>query len=110
MFLPVPPDPEFYPSQIPDLGSNNRTKRGENFFFFPTISCCHKYHKIINNFIFEQVKNIFLAQTLRIEVFFTQKFFNKLSKIWVWDPDPGSEKIPIPDPGSRVQKSPDPGS
>ncbi len=50
----------------------------------------HKYHKIVNNFIFEQVKTIFLAKTLRIIVLLTQKFFIKLSKIWVWEPDPRS--------------------
>jgi hypothetical protein len=47
----------------------------------------------------------------RIVEVFTQKFFDMLSNIWVWDPgsgirDPGSRirKKPIPDPGSRGQK------
>jgi hypothetical protein len=70
--------------------------------------CSHKYHKIVNNFIFEQVKNIILAKALRSIVFFTEKFVTKLSKIWVWDP--GSGKILFPDPGSRVIKAADPGS
>jgi hypothetical protein len=38
-----------------------------------------------------------------VEVF-TQKFFNMLSNIWVWDPRSGIRKKPIPDPGSRGQK------
>jgi hypothetical protein len=32
------------------------TNRGGNFFC-PTIFCSHKYNKIVNNYIFEQVKN-----------------------------------------------------
>ncbi len=51
----------------PDPGSNNSTKRGEGKCCCPTIFCSHKYHKIVNNFIFEQVKIIFfIAKTLRI--------------------------------------------
>jgi hypothetical protein len=51
---------------------------------------------------------IFLSKTLRIIVI-------KLSKIWVWDPNPRSgigdpETKPIPDPRSSVKKAPDPGS
>jgi hypothetical protein len=45
----------YYPSRIADPGSNNSTKRrgGTIFIFF-----CHKYYKIVNNFIFEQVQKI----------------------------------------------------
>ncbi len=54
---------------IPDPGSKNSTKRGEGkFFYCPTFFCSHKYHTIVNNFIFKQVKKIFLALTLRIIV------------------------------------------
>jgi hypothetical protein len=67
---------------IPDLGSNSCSiKRGKNFWG-PTLFCGHKYHKIVNNFIFEQVK-----------------------MIGIRDPEK-----PIPDPGSRVKKASDPGS
>jgi hypothetical protein len=69
------------------------------------------------------------ANFQRIVEVFTQKIFNMLSNIWVWDPgseirdprsgirdpgseirDPGSGKnlFQIPDPG--VKKAPDPGS
>jgi hypothetical protein len=34
----------------------------------------------------------------------TQKIFNMLSNIWVWDPGSGIRKKPIPYPGSRGQK------
>ncbi len=59
----------------------------------------HKYHKIVNYFIFEQVKKKNLNQFI---VPFTQKKLTKLSKICVWDP--GSE---IQDLGSwiRIQRS-----
>jgi hypothetical protein len=55
------------------------------------------------------------ANFQRIVEVFTQKIFNVLSNIRVWDPgsgirDPGSRKylFQIPDPG--VKKAPDPGS
>jgi hypothetical protein len=54
-------------------------------------------------------KNIW-ANFQRIVEVFTQKIFNMLSNIWIWDPRSGIRKKPIPDPGSRGQKAPDPGS
>jgi hypothetical protein len=96
-------------SQISDPGSNNSTKRGGDNFFCPTIFVAKNAIKLQINFIFEQVKKIFLAKTLRIILLFTQKFVIKLSKIWVWDPGSEIWKKPIPDPGSRVKKAPDPG-
>jgi hypothetical protein len=48
------------------------------------------------------------ASLQRIVEDFTQKFFNLLSNIWVWDPGSEIRKKPIPDPG--VKKAPDPGS
>jgi hypothetical protein len=56
---------------------------------------------MLNNFIFEQVKEIFLAKTLRIIVLSYQKFVIKPSKIWVWDPETGKNQFRIPDPGSK---------
>jgi hypothetical protein len=55
------PDPDFYPSLIPDLGSRTQQqhqKRGKNLSCL-TIFCSHKYHKIENKIIFEQVKKFF---------------------------------------------------
>ncbi len=105
------PDPDFYPSRISDpksrIQQQHEKRRGKNYFY-PTIFCSHKYHKIVNNFIFEQAKKIVFAKTLKITVVFTQKYVIKLSKIWVWDPGPeirDPEKKPIPDPGHRI---PDP--
>jgi hypothetical protein len=121
MFIPDP-NPDFYPSRIsepetrisdPEIRIPDPTaepkEEGENFFC-PSSFCSHKCHKILNNFIFVQVKKIFSARTLRIIVLLTQRFVSKISKIWVWDPRSGTRKKPIPGPGSRVKKAPDPGS
>ncbi len=112
-----------YPFRIPDLGSYNSSQRGEGKnFCCPTIYWSHKYHKIVNNCIFEQVNTIFLAETLRIIVLFTQKVVIKLPHIWVWDPRSGKNLLRIPDAGSKGtgyrirpelrqgQKARDPGS
>jgi hypothetical protein len=52
-------------------------------------------------------KNIW-ANFHRIVEVFTQKIFNMLSNIWIWDPGSGKNLFRIPDPG--VKKAPDPGS
>jgi hypothetical protein len=100
------PDPDFYPSRIPD------PKAATNYLFF----CSHKFHKIKNYFIFEMLKNKIRTSFQRIIELFTQNSFTKLSKIWVWDPRSGIGKKPFPDPGtgSRGKKGtgsriPDPG-
>jgi hypothetical protein len=82
MFIPDPGS--WFLSRVPDTGSqiplNYSTKRGGNCFLVLPFFFSHKYHKIVNNFIFEQVKNIFIAKTLRVKVFFTQKVVIKLFK------------------------------
>ena len=121
------PDPDFYPSRIPDLGSRiqkQQQKRGvkKNLLSYRTFLCSHKFHKIVNYFSFEVLKKKIWANFQRIIELFTKKIVKKLLKIWSWDPgsrDPrsGIRKKPIPDPGSRIQGSkstqsriPDPGS
>jgi hypothetical protein len=49
------PDPDFYPSRIPDPKTATK-ERGERIFFCHTFFCSHKLHKIINYFIFEMLK------------------------------------------------------
>jgi hypothetical protein len=51
------------------------------------------------------VKKKILASFQRIVEVFTQKIFNMLSNIWIWDPGSG-----ILDPGSRGQKGTGSGS
>jgi hypothetical protein len=103
MFIP---DPDFYPSRIPDLGSDPKTatkERGEKKILCHTFFCSHKFDKIENYFIFEMPKKKIWANFQKIIELFTQKFVTKLSKIWVCDP--GSEiRKKIPDPGSKGQK------
>jgi hypothetical protein len=82
---------------IPDPGYNNSTKmrRGRKKNVYPTIFCSHKYHKIVNSFIFEQVKtNCFSQNTIKL-LFFFPKNCHQVKNIGL---------------GSRVKKTPDPGS
>jgi hypothetical protein len=72
--------------------------------FISYFFCGHKFHKIEYYVIFEILKKKIWANFQRIVNVFSQKIFNMLSNIWVWDP--GSE---IRDPektysGSRGQK------
>ncbi len=69
-----------------------------NFF------CSHKFHQIVNYFIFEMLKKKIWDNFQRIIEFFTQKIATQLSKMWVWDPRSGIRKKTLPDPGSRGQK------
>ncbi len=71
-------DPDFYPSWISNPGSKNRKKREGSYLF-----CSHKFHTIVNYFIFEMLKKNTWANFQRIVEHFTQKIVTKLSKIWV---------------------------
>jgi hypothetical protein len=110
MFIPFS-DPDFYPSRIPDPDPGSRIqqqqlkRRGKKFVDLPF--CSHKYPKIENDCIFEQVKENLCANYSTV----SQKIVTKLSKIWVWVPgsgirDPGFGKklFRIRDLGSRCQK------
>ncbi len=96
------PDPDFYPSRIPDPGSripdpgsknSNKRERWKKI-------CCHshKFHKIVNYFSFEVLKKKIWANFQRIIELFTKKIVKKLLKRWSWDP--GSE---IRDPRSGIR-------
>jgi hypothetical protein len=53
------PDPDFYPSRIPDLGSpiqKQQQKREVKKISCHTFLCSHKFHKIANYFSFEVLK------------------------------------------------------
>jgi hypothetical protein len=76
MFIP---DPGCL-SRIPDPGSwipDPKTGTICHTFF-----CSHKFHKIVNYFIFEMLKKKIWANFQRIIELFTQKIVT-LSKIWV---------------------------
>ncbi len=108
-FLPIP-DPG---SRISDPGSKNSNKRERWKKICYTFFCSHKFHKIEYYVIFEMLKKKIWANFHWIVQVFTQKMFNMLSIIWVWDPgseirDPEKNLFRIPDPG--VKKAPGPGS
>jgi hypothetical protein len=73
------PDPDFYPSRIPDPGSRipdpkTATKeRGGKKICRQTFFWSHKFHKIEYYFIFEKLKKRIWANFLRIFEVFTQK-------------------------------------
>jgi hypothetical protein len=104
-------DPDFCLSRIPDLKTGTKGKGEKNFFILPFF-CCHKYHKIINYFIFEQVKKKLWASVQRIIKLSTQKIVKALKDMGlgsgIYDlgktysgsriPDPGAIKARIPDP------------
>ncbi len=93
------PDPDFYPSRIPDLGSKNSNKRqGWKNIWCHTFLFSHKFHKIVHYFSFEVLKKKIWANFQRIIELFAQQIVTKLSKVWVWDPGSG-----IRDPGSGIR-------
>jgi hypothetical protein len=101
------PDPDFYPSRIPDLGSRiqkQHQKRGVKKNCCHTLFSSHKFHKTENYYVFELLKKKIWANFQRIIELFMQKIVIKLSKIWFWDP---GSKIRDPEKtysGSRGQK------
>ncbi len=107
------PDPDFYPSLIPDPGSripNQKTAtkdRGEKFFFVKPFFVATNFTKL-NIIFFDMLKKKICPNFPRIIEVLTQKIVTKPSKIWVWDPGSGKNLFRIPDPG--VKKAQDPGS
>jgi hypothetical protein len=118
MFIP---DPDFYPSRIPDPGSpripdlgsriqKQQQKRGVKKI------CCHTFF-VATNFtkqkiiLFLNAEEQILASFQKIIELFTPKIVTKLSKYGFGIRDPGSGKnlFRIPDPGPGVKKAPDPG-
>ncbi len=88
-------------------GSNNST-RGK--LFLSTIFCSQKNHEIVNNFIFEQLKNICYSQnTTNHSTFYPKNCHLAIKNMSLWSGS-GIQKKNILDPGSRVKKAPDPRS
>jgi hypothetical protein len=92
-------------SRISDPGSRilkqeqkREVKKNLLSYFF----CSHEFHKIDYYVIFEMLKKKIWANFQRIVEVFTQKIFNMLSNIWVWDPRSGIRKTHS---GSRIQGS-----
>ncbi len=104
------PDPDFYPSRIPD--PKTATKRGWKKICCHTFFCIHKFHKIEIYFNFEVpvLKKKIWANFQRIMELFTQKIVKVLKNMGLGSEirDPKKNLFRIPDPG--VKKAPDPGS
>ncbi len=85
-------------SRIPDPKTVPKERDGK-FFCYHTFFCSHKFHKIKYYVIFETLKKKIWANFQRIVEVFTQKIFNMLSNIWVWDPGSRGQK----GTGSRIR-------
>ncbi len=70
MFIP---DPDFYPpgSRISDPKTETKERGEKNLLSY--LFCNHKFHKIVNYFIFEMLKKKIWANFQRIIELFTQK-------------------------------------
>jgi hypothetical protein len=108
------PDPDFTLPGSRILDPKTVTKeRGEknllSYFF-----CSKTFHKIEYYVIFEMLNKKIWADFQRIVEVFTQKFFNMISNIWVWDPGSGKNLSRIQGskryriPGSKRYRIPDP--
>ncbi len=96
------PDPDFYPSQIPDPKTATKERGEKNLLSH--LSCSHKINIVENYFIFEMLKKKVWPNFQRIIELFT-KNMSLGSGIRDRDPGSGSRKKPIPDPRFRSQKS-----
>jgi hypothetical protein len=104
------PDPDFYPSQIPDPGSNySNQRRGVKKKLMSYLFCSHKFHKIENYFIFEMLKKKIWANFQRILEFLPKKLSLSSQKygFGIRDPKTYSGSRGQKDTGSRIP-DPDP--
>jgi hypothetical protein len=99
--LSLIPDPDVYPSRIPD--PKTATKERVKKICCHTFFCSHKFHITEIYFIFEMLKKEIWANFQRIIELFTQKIVTKLPKYMGLGS--GIRKKPIPDPGFRIQGS-----
>ncbi len=93
------PDPDFYPSQIPDPKTATKTM-GEKKFFVKPFFCSHKFHKTEYYFIFDMVKKKIWPNFPKIIKVFTQKLSPSPQKYGFGIRDLGSE---IRDPRSWIR-------
>ncbi len=82
MFIP---DPDFYPSRIPDPKTGKKKREGWKNICCHTFFCSHKFHNIVNYFIFEMLKKKIRANFQRIIELLSIKMTLSSQKKWVWD-------------------------
>ncbi len=95
-------------SRISEPRSNNNSKKGGRKFVLSNLFCSHKFHKIENYFIFEQVKERIWANWQRIKLLLSSQKYG--SGIGVTrsrirkksNPDPGVKKEPDHGSGSAT--------
>ncbi len=89
------PDPDFYPSRIPDFGSRiqkQQQKIGVKKICCHNFLCSHKFHKIANYFSFEVLKKKIWASFHRMIYFLPKKLTLSSQKYGFGIRDPGSGK------------------
>jgi hypothetical protein len=101
------PDPDFYPSRIPDPKTSTK-ERGEKKIVVITFYVATKFHKIANYFSFGVLKKNIWANFQRIIELFTQKLSlsSQIYGFGIRDPEKpysgsriqGSKRHRIPDP------------
>jgi hypothetical protein len=96
---------------ILDPGSKNRKRGAKNYLLF-YLFCSHKYHKIVNYFIFyfepegkNLGKNFFIQRIIEL---FTQKIVKCSQNYRFGIRDPRSGKNLFRIPGSKRHRIPDP--
>jgi hypothetical protein len=82
------PDPDFYPSRIPDPKTATK-ESGEKKLDVKPFYVATKFNKIVNYFSFEVLKKKIRANFQSIIELFSKKIVKKLFKIWSWDPGSG---------------------
>jgi hypothetical protein len=102
------PDPDFYPSRLPDPVSripDPKTaikERGEKNFVVVPCNVATNFTKLKIILALVLKKKIW-ANFQRIIELFTQKIVTKLSKIWVWDPGSDIRDLEKTYSGSRIR-------
>jgi hypothetical protein len=109
MFIP---DPDFYPSWIPDPKTATKG-RGENFLLFHF--CSHKLHKIKSYFIFKMLKKKFLSYFQRIIEVLPKKLSQSSQNMGLGCGIRKKKLFRIPNPGGqkpvlRIRESPGSGA
>ncbi len=102
MFIP---DPDFYPSRIPDPNTATKEK-GKKIVV--TFLCSHKFHKTENPFSFEMPKKKIWANFQRILSTFYPRNCSQKHGFRIRDPGSGKKLFRIPGPKRHRISDPDP--
>jgi hypothetical protein len=98
--LSLIPDPDFYPTRIPDPKTARKERREKNLLLHLFLVDTN-FTKIVNYFIFELFKNQIWANVQRMIELFIQKLSPSSQKygFGIWDP-----RKTYPGPQTRGQK------